>query len=310
MRRMRRLFGVLFLALFGIYQQVEAKAISSDDVRLWLSPSLTTKQMQLLQEDLVFLSNLDLRDNEDGDMRRLFQVSENQNLNKGVATWLNKRVKYVMAGDFQFNPRTVLQTSAAVSYPKPDLFPSFFKDLARNFVKASSSEAGQLPSFVLMENIGARAYGIGKVLRKKLMMQLDEKVQVPVTSPQVGVVQVGPRFFSTLQSAKGSLEDSLYRIRRLETLVHEARHGDGEGRNVTFPHSLCPSDSDYAGQYACDIAANGGYRTGALFLEAAIASCTSCSEKEIEILKVLLADKLSRVVNLLVELPVGPEVLK
>jgi hypothetical protein len=118
---------------------------------------------------------------------------------------------------------------------------------------------------------------------------------VIITSPRAGLVRLGPGLFDAekdLSSHKIAISLSLH---RLGTFYHEARHSDGNGRSLTFSHELCPPGHDLADKYACDKSTNGPYTIGALFQKAAMDSCSSCSIMGKSVLKMYIADSLSRV---------------
>lgn len=96
---------------------------------------------------------------------------------------------------------------------------------------------------------------------------------INVQSPRVGILQLLPAFGTDEVDAFGESQDPneagsmLASAWRLSVLFHEARHSDGRANNAGFPHQPCPSGHAFAGVAACDSAANGPYRMGAMLLE-------------------------------------------
>lgn len=304
--------GLVFI-LFLILSSSSAWA----QVRLQYATQIEQSQRDLLNEDLRTLPFLNLRDSEDNEFRKFFEIPENESLSHGLENWLAQRAHYVVSESFELTPAVLRARQKNVRYPEADLFPEFIrplaKSMARSFLLGSqkNSPTKEPPAKstaklevsqsarggTVMANVGGLAYGLGKALKTRLEMKLDGLGWIPVQTGQVGVFKVGERLFQNIFSTKKDPADFVYRLRRIETLVHESRHGDGHGKSLLFPHAKCPQDSDYPGQFACDVSGNGAYRAGALVLKAAFRACENCDAQDIEILKVLLADRMSRTIS-------------
>lgn len=83
---------------------------------------------------------------------------------------------------------------------------------------------------------------------------------------------------------EGPMKDDTPQVRRLSTLLHEARHAGGE--NGGWTHAVCPRPARGAklpaaleGREACDTAAVGAYGIQAVFLNNVAAHCTNCTGK-------------------------------
>lgn len=112
-------------------------------------------------------------------------------------------------------------------------------------------------------------------------------------------------------------------IGRIGTLVHEARHSDCTGGVKTSSlnayiksyvkttqvsteitgtcghfHNICPPDSDYAGQLACDTHLWGSFAVGGMFSLLIDSKCTNCSEDEKNQGMIDAQDQLSRVTQI------------
>ncbi len=89
-------------------------------------------------------------------------------------------------------------------------------------------------------------------------------------------------------------------IRHISTLLHEARHSDGniQSKTLGMSHEKCPASvgPEYEGQYACDNSWNGPYNVGAFTSEALAAQCaTGCTKDEQLFLLLLITDAKSRI---------------
>lgn len=82
-------------------------------------------------------------------------------------------------------------------------------------------------------------------------------------------------------------------LRRIATLIHEARHGDDFGHT----HVICPEGHSYQGLYACDTALDGSYGTGAAYMLEMMRSCRDCSEVDMTQLRLRLLDSISRIIE-------------
>ncbi len=139
-----------------------------------------------------------------------------------------------------------------------------------------------------------------------LQFQFDD-TYVPFLSTRGGVVKLGPSLIdeddtqdSGQDAGKGyRLVKSLF---RLNVLLHEARHSDGNDAAGTFgfAHSNCPADgsvaSELAGLPACDTYANGAYNVGAQLIGGMIGICDGiCSASDTGGLDAARIDVLSRI---------------
>jgi hypothetical protein len=149
-----------------------------------------------------------------------------------------------------------------------------------------------------MSNLGAGLYLMAKQRQILLAMRRSDGKIIPVTSPRVGLVQIGEGlFFKKFQvnpEVPGAPANS---VSRLSTIFHEARHSDGHGESLSFGHAYCPSGHAYEGYPACDRNLNGPYTIGAQMLKTLTQGCGDCSIKEKTILKAIEADSRSRVLK-------------
>jgi hypothetical protein len=159
----------------------------------------------------------------------------------------------------------------------------------------------------VMSNVGAAIYLSGKSSNLPLLLRVPGVGRIPVTSPRVGVIQVGSGLFPELSSGSSSGSDDssgfglapssqARRASRLGTLFHEARHSDGNGKSLGFAHAICPVGHDYEGFNACDRNVNGPYLVGAMLTYHLRNNCSGCSSREQEVLALETLDGLSRII--------------
>ena len=140
-----------------------------------------------------------------------------------------------------------------------------------------------------------------------IIVRINDK-WVPVLSPDVGLMRIGPALFDPdFQVNHSSIRALSNSLQRLEVLFHEARHSDGNeaAGSLGFSHVNCPDDgtvpSELVGVPACDDTGNGAYSVGAAVLKPLMHLCERrCSIPEQEILKSIYIDRISRVI------PSGP----
>lgn len=275
----------------------------SQELKLYYSRQVPSQYRDLLESDVVLLKSLGLRDT-DGAMTRIMKLPEFNNQN--VEAWIARRAHYIVDEDFEVTHANLKLIKDGVIYPKPKEVSSIFKK--------STQTQDAVKVMVNMTNLGGLIYSAGKVAKQFIGIKIDGLGVIPVSTSQVGIFQIGAGLFSNLGLEDLGLESFFQQVRRLKTLFHEARHGDGNGEMILFAHSLCPKNHAYQGHYGCDQAANGAYRISSLFLRAAIQGCKGCDSRQIDILKIIYADDLSRIMSPLepgraVEYDDTPEVL-
>jgi len=130
---------------------------------------------------------------------------------------------------------------------------------------------------------------------------------LPFRSTHEGIVKIGPNLFSPDDTQEeGQQVGTGYRLVkslfRLNVLMHEARHSDGNtaAGSFGFAHVLCPDDgsvaSELVGLSACDKFANGAYNVGGQVISALIGICDKdCSPADTGGLDAARIDVLSRI---------------
>ena len=159
---------------------------------------------------------------------------------------------------------------------------------------------------VVMSNVGAGIYLDGKIKKSLMSVNIPGVGDLKINSPRTGIFKVGEGMFKPLLNDPNSFDDGssislsnsfANSVWRLGIFFHEARHSDGNGISLTFPHAVCPPGTVYAGFNACDRNLNGPYTIGATFLKKSVDNCSKCSSREKEALRNVYADSLSRVLK-------------
>ncbi len=122
---------------------------------------------------------------------------------------------------------------------------------------------------------------------------------IEVRGPRVGIIQIGEALFSSSYDSGSKGQDAAVNsLRRISTYFHEARHSDGNGTHAGFPHAKC-TEGTYANEYACEQYLNGPYMLQSTLLDSFYNSCSSsdCDSTDKETLRLLTADKKSRLVS-------------
>lgn len=255
------------------------------------------------------------------DLRRLEEISQLDDpylqwileldvLNgKSLKNWLLERFKVIISEKEDYwNMMKIIKNQ---EYPHGDITPLELKetlnynadDLIQSDFKAPPFSREDLHFHIsattLMSNVGSAMYYRGKSEKKlysfKFTDQKGNKISLKVDSPRVGVFQVGRGFFHPKTQVSEDLASEANSILRLATLLHEARHSDGNGKSLGFFHQVCEDHEKMAGESACDRSLNGPYLIDGLFLRSASKLCKTCTSSEIEFLIARANDSLSRV---------------
>lgn len=279
--------GVGVSLLFSL--QIQAK--------IQFSRGISPSQEGMIQKDLNLLPQLNLLD-VSGEFQKIFRIEKinqfNSQINsREVEHWLQDRVQYILDQDHPFNETNLRIIEGENSYPQHSLpqYPLQSRERGAANTRVSSN--------VLMTNIGTLLYRAGKDIKAPYELTIEGIGPVLVNSPRVGILQVGPAFMQPAfeRGALSQIQHFVNSVYRLSTLFHEARHSDGNGLSLGFIHALCPKGHMYENKEACDEAANGPYRIGALFLNAVEKGCSDCSEGERDALRLLRNDSIGRILS-------------
>jgi hypothetical protein len=149
---------------------------------------------------------------------------------------------------------------------------------------------------VVMSNHGSPLYFYGQKLNKNFVP--EPGMTIPILGPRIGVLEFGPALFDPDFLPRGDVQGAFANsLSRVSTLVHEARHSDGNGDSLSFKHGYCPSGHDYEYQRVCDGFKNGSYALGGLIEIDLIKACDSslCTEIDINRMRAEAMDSLNRV---------------
>lgn len=275
MRKFLIVFSLAALSLLGC-QKNPTRGFSTK-VGIVLDGSVPEDQRDLIDLDLSNLSRLNLSASST-DLQvlgvRSFSGSD-------LLSWYRTRVSFMVGESFDYAEQASIVGS--LSY-RPQLFST--TQLGNELLDQNSLTT-------IMVNIGSALYRYGKLNSEILTLDVGGQT-IYIKSPRVGVIQIAEGLF-TSWSVRGTDRDTLANsLIRLSVYFHEARHSDGNGDNVTFPHAKCPDWHDYAGNYSCDSAANGPYVVDSIMLRNLRTACAGCSNAELQTFKAFQADAESR----------------
>ncbi len=260
-------------------------ASAADSLRF--SKNISNEQKSLLQKDLTQFENLSAKET-DPEFRRVLGLS-------GAVTptlllnWLSLRVKFIVSEKFDLT-KAVRFSRSIVHYPFPELVPDPVLSLTDLQVENDQrSERG-----MNLKNIGSSLYVLGKFSGQKIAVTIPGQGEISVRSPRVGIIQAGEALFKSLRGSL-DLRSPENMFVRLERLFHEARHSDGNGKNIGFAHSLCPAGHLYAGAAVCDFSLNGAYSVSAYWGKYFTENCLSCTVAQKEAMRLYYLDSYSRI---------------
>lgn len=209
--------------------------------------------------------------------------------------WLSARAKYIVGEAYEMNDKD----SYVVSMGYPFQYSGIVPDIPKGYLTpqdtpSENSNDEKAEVMTVMSNIGTSLYLTGKMNGFLLGVQMPGLGKIPVTSPRVGLLQIGDGLFKIGRTKNKTLEiDSS--LMRVSVLFHEARHSDGNRKSLGFTHAVCPAGHEYAGYPACDFSLNGAYSVGYQVGKAAAENCKTCTVAQREALRLDYLDSLSRV---------------
>jgi len=219
--------------------------------------------------------------------------------------WLHERVNYIIEEDALKSTsllfgRRIFLAQDNVEFPNQNIIP-YSMGSTQEFLESENENQGH----VVMSNMGGALYLGGKQNNQIIGLKISRgflhfPIRAEVTSPRVGIIQIGEGLFSPDLTINLENPDALSNsIFRLGTFFHEARHSDGNGKSLIFAHATCPAGHDYEGAAACDDNLNGPYTVGTLMINEMRKTCTdeTCSARENEVLKMIIIDNASRILT-------------
>lgn len=225
---------------------------------------------------------------------------------ESVIEWLLQRVSYVIGEGEDFQSLVIEGSGegSKYAYANPGVLPTVEipKSAPPHPVTGPAGDGFPQHLGVVMTNVGTNFYIHGKKDGMLMTYPFDsgeEKINIEVKSPRAGILQIGAGLFQTLMNDDDpkALSNSIY---RLAILMHEARHSDGNGKTLGFPHAVCPKWSPYHDTNSCDRNADGPYAIEAYFIRAALIACQeqkTCDEDEVERLSFVGVDVMQRILD-------------
>ncbi|MFM8268677.1 MAG: hypothetical protein ACKN9V_00680 [Pseudomonadota bacterium] len=276
---MMRLFIITVVAALTLMgcQKNKTRGFSTK-IGIVLDDSVPDEQRDLIDLDLSNLSQLNLSVGSSD----LQVLGANSFTGSELIGWYKSRVNFMVGENFDYAEQASI--IGTLSY-RPQIYANTLL-LGDDFLARNSLTT-------IMVNIGSALYRYGKQNSRILTLDVGGQT-IYIKSPRVGVIQIAEGLFtswSVRNTAPDTLANSLI---RLSVYFHEARHSDGNGENVTFPHAMCPDWHDYGGNYSCDSSSNGPYVVDSVMLRNLRAACTNCSNTEIQTFKAFQADAESR----------------
>lgn len=267
---------------------------------LTFSRGIPKAQREKLSQDVKVLKSFQMREAADEETLKILDIKNLENAT--MVKWLADRVQYIVE-DKDIEKFKLSASRENFVYPYPGQFPDIdLSGMEMNIEIPLRPVSDDAAGVTVMSNIGTAFYFIGKLsdqlLRLRIRVGLLKFERIDITSPRVGVLQIGEglfmdRFDFNRENPK-ALSNSL---NRLSTLFHEARHSDGHGAHLGFFHAICPMGHPFAGEAACDKNLNGPYAVGAQVVKEFAKNCVSCNESEIEQMKLSFLDSRSRMIT-------------
>jgi hypothetical protein len=204
-------------------------------------------------------------------------------------------VNFIVDENMKLDSSTISDANGSYNYPNDSA------DQQPTIEKPTKTPDGDSTVHTMMLNIGGGLYYGGKTDGALFQIAIPGIGKEEITSPRIGMIQVGAGLFGLFFAADQgkdplTLVDTMpYVAERISTLIHEARHSDGNGKSLGFFHATCPdSMKDYGGYAACDRNLNGPYQIETTFLNSLAQSCPTCSTGDILAIKLVAADTAKR----------------
>lgn len=282
---MTKFYLATFLILGASAQAAKAQAPQV----FQYSRDVSQSHSQLLESDIRLLDKIEFQDL-DPEFYRVSDIDRKITRGSELLDWMKERVRYVVGEKYvAYDKRYTEQEN--YSFELSGILPDFGSSDKITTVSPYQFARPQM----VMQNLGPTTYYLGKKAGKLFGLKLAGIGKVPVSTPRVGIIQVGPGLFSVPKDKKATDYD--VRMERLVTLLHEARHSDGRGEHLGMMHAKCPSYHAYSGYFACDFNLNGAYTVAAHMGKALTESCTDCTVAHKEKMRLSYLDSFNRVIK-------------
>ena len=270
------------------------------------STKISESNVDTIKDDLSYLETYSNNNKTNIFFQNIFKMDSFDGAE--LTKWLDERLSYIVEDDY--NPIRDKNYSILGTVEKSKLASAE----SRNTIIAID-ELYQTPdtkkAFVVMSNVGTSLYMTGLKYKYLLGTKLETYSMgvedLILDSPRIGIAKIGEGLFreriSQKQIEKYNIsEESVKKIARsarITTYLHEARHSDGNGKNLGMGHSKCPKKHDYEGHYACEDSVNGPYGINASVNFENYANCLGegCTKIEEAYSQMLLADSCSRIIQ-------------
>lgn len=300
--RLRRVAKLAMMIVFvTACGQAETEVVLPIDAEL--DSQFTQLQKETLRDDLIWLNSLNLS------LDPRFQVGPHQKLSSSAPPSIHR--------DQDLMPGLVRWFEEIFGGSSPQDVLKFIDDRTGYYLApknswrenlyavGSQTESGGLQGF----NVGVNMFFWSLDLGKPMIFDFGSSY-VRVKDTRVGVIQLTDAFFAYPDNMRS-------KIRRLNVLVHEARHSDcpieitsadvrayeknpktnvGALRGCGHLHQKCREGHDYAKAQveACDSNPWGAYGVSAVFA-AKMSRCENCSEEEIQAAMMIAIDQAQRI---------------
>jgi hypothetical protein len=271
-----------------------------------LSKNINSLYRQKIEKDLEVLDGFAFNEISPNETSKIMKI--NVINTESVSRWLKERVHFIVEENIlSFYNLSILKIisleRSEVEYPNADSIPYSITNPLLNSETEQNNLDQKDRKLTLMSNLSASIYIQGKREKELYTIKisrglLKKPYNVKVTSPRSGIIQIGEGLFDPETSVNPENPEAISNnILRLATLFHEARHSDGNGKSLGFAHTVCPRGHDFEGIAACDENLNGPYTIGKLMLTEMNKSCVECSERDKQILKLIILDSGNRVLK-------------
>jgi hypothetical protein len=249
--------------------------------------SVPEEQVRILQDDMRYLYALPVQKGSPD-----FKIMAGFSGFSGPVyhNWIINRIRYVIGQEM--NPyREFSIVAENYQHENPDEFPNV------GFAAGAAATQKQGRKAVLSaSNMGVIFYSLGKEGKMLLGVQIGDNM-ISISSPRIGILQIGEGLFQLTSKANSELAAPVNRLIRMATFFHEARHSDGRKKEAGMLHVACPEGHAYAGLAACDQMSNGPYAIDGNMLKIFSENCRECSTPEKEALRLSALDRFSRILG-------------
>ncbi len=270
------------------------------------SKNINLKFSQKIEKDLKILDGFVFKEMTSSNASKVLKLNI---INaESVSNWLNARIHFIVEENvfsfFNLEVLNILSVSKSdVEYPYANSIPySLFKPQTSIAPEQNDQESNE-KKLTIMSNLSAAIYIEGKSKKELYAFKISRGLlrrpyNVKITSPKVGIIQIGEGLFNPEYAVNSENPEAISNnIQRLATLFHEARHSDGNGKSLGFAHAVCPQGHDYEGSPACDENLNGPYTIEKLMLFEMSNSYEECSERDKQLLKLFILDSANRILK-------------